>query len=51
MHGGNGLSTEHSYLSYSMFYFITPVIEFAVGIYLITRSRQIVEKLFKDEAE
>ncbi len=52
MHDGNGNIPEHyPYLTYSMFYYISPVIEFAIGIYLICRSRLIIEKLFKDEAE
>ncbi len=34
---------------YSMTYWITSVIEFATGIFLIARSRWLVEKLFKEE--
>jgi hypothetical protein len=37
--------------TYSLTYLIQSVIEFAAGIYLIVRSRWLVEKLFKDEAE
>jgi len=52
MHDGNPNSTNHySYLGYSMLYWLSPVVEFAIGIYLIIRSRRVVEKLFKDEAE
>jgi hypothetical protein len=38
-------------MGYSMLYSLSTVFEFAIGIYLIVRSRQLVEKLFKDEAE
>ena len=52
MHDGSSNSANHySYMGYSMFYWLSPAVEFAIGIYLIVRSRQVVEKLFKDEAE
>jgi multisubunit Na+/H+ antiporter MnhC subunit len=52
MHDGNpNFSNHYPYMGYPMVYYITPVVEFAIGIYLILRSRLIVEKLFKDEAE
>jgi multisubunit Na+/H+ antiporter MnhC subunit len=52
MHDGNPDNSNHySYMSYSMMYSLSSVFEFAIGIYLIVRSRQLVEKLFKDEAE
>jgi len=52
MHDGSANNVNHySYLGYSLFYWLSPVVEFAIGIYLIARSRQLVEKLFKDEAE
>ena len=52
MHDGNpNYSNHYSYMGYSLFYWISPVLEFAIGIYLILRSRLIVEKLFKDETE
>jgi len=52
MHDGSANSVNHySYVGYSMFYWLSPVVEFAIGIYLVVRSRQLVEKLFKDEAE
>jgi hypothetical protein len=52
MHDGNPNSLNHySYMSYSMIYWLTPVAEFAIGFYLIARSRQLTERLFKDEAE
>jgi hypothetical protein len=52
MHDGNPNSVNHySYMGYSIFYWLSPVVEFAIGIYLIARSRQLVEKLFKDEIE
>jgi hypothetical protein len=38
-------------MGYSMIYWLTPVVEFAIGFYLIARSRQLTERLFKDEAE
>ena len=52
MHDGNpnGMN-NYSHMSYPLIYWLSPVIEFAIGIYLILRSRLIVEKLFKDEAE
>ncbi len=52
MHDGNANSVNHvSYMSYSMIYWLSPVAEFALGFYLIARSRQLTERLFKDEAE
>ena len=52
MHDGNPNSVNHySYMGYSMFYWLSPVAEFAIGFYLIARSRQLTERLFKDEAE
>ena len=52
MQDGNPNITNHySYMGYSMLYSLSTVFEFAIGIYLIVRSRQLVEKLFKDEAE
>ncbi|HEX7570871.1 MAG TPA: hypothetical protein VF492_10240 [Verrucomicrobiae bacterium] len=52
MHDGNPNSLNHySYMGYSMIYWLTPVVEFALGFYLIARSRQLTERLFKDEAE
>ena len=52
MHDGNPNSVNHySYMGYSLFYWLSPVLEFAVGFYLIARSRQLTERLFKDEAE
>lgn len=36
---------------YSITYWVTSVIEFATGVFLIIRSRWFVEKLFKDEEE
>ena len=52
MHDGNPNNMNHySFMGYSIIYYISPVLEFAIGIYLIARSRQLVEKLFKDEAE
>ncbi len=52
MHDGNANSVNHySYMGYSMFYWLSPVAEFAIGFYLICQSRQLVERLFKDEVE
>ena len=55
MHDGIPNGVDHyNYASYTLFYWVSrfsPVVEFAIGIYLILRSRQLVEKLFKDEAE
>ncbi len=52
MHDGNPNSVNHySSMGYSMVYWLTPVAEFAIGFYLIARSRQLTERLFKDEAE
>jgi hypothetical protein len=42
---------HYSYMSYSLLYWLAPIVEFTIGIYLIARSRQLVEKLFKDEVE
>ena len=52
MHDGNTNSVNHvSYMGYSMIYWLTPIAEFALGFYLICQSRQLTERLFKDEAE
>jgi hypothetical protein len=52
MQDGNPTGAHSQYWwGYSMTYWITSVIEFATGIYLIVRSRWLVDKLFKDEAE
>jgi hypothetical protein len=52
MHDGSSNSMNgYSYIGHTTAYWLSPVVEFAIGIYLIVRSRQLVEKLFKDEAE
>ena len=52
MHDGSPTGAHSQFWwGYSLTYWITSVIEFATGIYLIVRSRWLVEKLFKDEAE
>jgi hypothetical protein len=55
MHDGIPNSVDHyNNAIYTLLYWVTrltPVVEFAVGIGLIVRSRFIVEKLFQDEAE
>jgi hypothetical protein len=52
MNDGNpNIVNHYSYVNYPTLYWVSPAIEFAIGIYLIFRSRQLVEKLFKDEAE
>jgi hypothetical protein len=50
MHDGNPNSVTHySYMGCPVLYWLSPVIEVALGIYLIVRSRSLTEKLFKDE--
>ncbi|MGH7975794.1 MAG: hypothetical protein ACREDS_11065 [Limisphaerales bacterium] len=40
---------HYSYVSYPVFYWLSPILEVAIGIYFIVRSRWLIEKLFKDE--
>jgi hypothetical protein len=49
--GGSNSMNRPFYMGYSPVYWLSPVVEVAIGIYLLARSRQLVEKLFKDEAE
>lgn len=52
MHDGNSNAANHySDMSYSLLYWLAPIVEFTIGIYLIVCIWQLVEKLFKDEAE
>jgi uncharacterized membrane protein len=51
MQDGHPTSTPVPYWTYSLTYLIQSTIEFIAGIFLIVRSRWLVEKLFKDDAE
>jgi hypothetical protein len=52
LHDGNQSGTNHTYYAgASMIYWVSSLLEFATGIYLIVRSRWLVDKLFKDEVE
>ena len=42
-------ASNFPFWTYSVTYLIQPVVEFAVGIFLIARSQWINEKLFKEE--
>jgi hydrogenase/urease accessory protein HupE len=48
---GHRTGAQFPYWTYSLTYLIQSAVEFAAGIYLVVRSRWLVEKLFKDEAE
>jgi len=50
MHDGSQTGVHNPYWwGYSMTYWITSVVEFGTGIYLVVRSRWLTDKLIKDE--
>lgn len=50
MHDGGGYG-HNSNLTLTLAYWLSSFAEFAIGLFLIFRSRLAVEKLFKDERE
>ena len=52
MRDGNPSTVNHyPYLSYSMVYWLAPLLEFAIGAYLLLRAGRVVEKMFSEEIE
>jgi len=51
MRDGHPTNVPLPYWTYSLTYLIQSTIEFIVGIFIIVRSRWLVEKLFKNEEE
>jgi uncharacterized membrane protein len=51
MQDGHTNNGAFPFWTYSLTYLIQSVIEFIAGIFIIVRSRWLVEKLFKDETE